>query len=257
MHSTALCDCTLCQLEAKLISFLANKQATTLDLFSSMPHLQRYGSASDLISCLRTSQSTADSDGIFRDLLLLRPMDSEFVESVLILVFLPMLHRTVRMVRQQQQFLMEEDISQQSLATLLYVVCSRAIQIRTSHFAFAIAREFKRSVFAWAYHESIRTSSPYCTNLEALEAMQAENTFESYAQLRHFIHKCVTKRLISQSELDLLIQFKLDGTSGRELAALNGSSPNAVRQRFKRLLAKLKQIGSRGTRGIPSEYPWK
>jgi len=46
--------------------------------------------------------------------------------------------------------------------------------------------------------------------------------------------------MLADSELDLLIEFKLDGNTGEELAALNGSSSNAVRQRFKRLLAKLR-----------------
>ena len=52
----------------------------------------------------------------------------------------------------------------------------------------------------------------------------------------------MTKGMLTDSELDLLIQFKLDGNTGEELAALNGSSSNAVRQRFKRLLAKLRRL---------------
>jgi hypothetical protein len=48
--------------------------------------------------------------------------------------------------------------------------------------------------------------------------------------------------LLTDSEIDLLIQFKMDGNSGVELAALNGSSSNAVRQRFKRLLSKLRRL---------------
>jgi len=77
---------------------------------------------------------------------------------------------------------------------------------------------------------------------EASVFIELEDSFERYALLRHFLHRCLTKGVLADAELDLLIQFKLDGNSGEELAALNGSSSNAVRQRFKRLLAKLRRL---------------
>jgi hypothetical protein len=52
----------------------------------------------------------------------------------------------------------------------------------------------------------------------------------------------VTKGLLTDSELDLLIQFKLDGNNGEKLGETNGTSSNAVRQRLKRLLTKLRRL---------------
>jgi hypothetical protein len=71
----------------------------------------------------------------------------------------------------------------------------------------------------------------------------ADEPFERYAQLRHFLHRCATRGDLAPSELDLLIQFKLEGSNGDMPHASNGnSSSNAARQKFKRLLAKLRRL---------------
>jgi DNA-directed RNA polymerase specialized sigma24 family protein len=50
------------------------------------------------------------------------------------------------------------------------------------------------------------------------------------------------KGLLNDMELDLLIQLKLDGNTGEEIAESNSITSNAVRQRMKRLLAKLRRL---------------
>ena len=72
----------------------------------------------------------------------------------------------------------------------------------------------------------------------------AEEPFERYASLRHFLHRCVTRDLLTNAELDLLIQFNLNETNGEEFADSNGTSSNAVRQKLKRLFAKLRRLAS-------------
>lgn len=64
---------------------------------------------------------------------------------------------------------------------------------------------------------------------------------ERHAVLRHFLHRCIAKGLLGDAELDLLIQMKLDGNTGEEIAESNSTTSNAVRQRMKRLLAKLRR----------------
>jgi len=113
---------------------------------------------------------------------------------------------------------------------------------RQSHFAFAISRAVKRQVFEWANRECGPNGVMNHGNGELLSALTVEEPFERYALLRHFLHRCVTKGLLSDSELDLLIQFKLDGNNGEELGKSNGTSSNAVRQRLKRLLTKLRRL---------------
>jgi DNA-directed RNA polymerase specialized sigma24 family protein len=65
---------------------------------------------------------------------------------------------------------------------------------------------------------------------------------ERHAALRHFLYRCVTNGLLADGELDLLVQIKLDGNTGDEIAESCGLTSNAVRQRMKRLLAKLRRI---------------
>jgi hypothetical protein len=72
-----------------------------------------------------------------------------------------------------------------------------------------------------------------------------EELFERHAVLRHFLHRCLAKGLLADDELDLLLQFKLDGDRGEDLGGSEGISANAFRQRAKRLLGKLRRLAQR------------
>ena len=172
----------------------------------------------------------------------LAQLNSSFTESVLVVAFLPMLHGTVRRVFRQQPGLDPDDISQLALSFLLQYLRSHELQARQSHFAFAISRAVKRQVFEWANRESGTSGVTEHYDGEALTSQTFEEPFERYAFLRHFLHRCVTKGLLTDSELNLLIDLKLNGTNGEEFADFNGTSSNAVRQRLKRLLAKLRRL---------------
>ena len=237
------CHCTLCVTEARLLSELTRVDSHSVnDLLSAYPALLEHSTIEGLLSHLRTSPADAANDNLFREIFSLREMNPVFAESLLVLVFLPMLHRAVRLINRQQESLAEEDIAQQVLVFFLQFLASPEMETRRSHFAFAIAREVKRHIFEWAKRESTKAALLDHSDAEASIFIELEDSFEQYALLRHFLHRCLTKGLLADSELDLLIQFKLDGNTGEELAALNGSSSNAVRQRFKRLLAKLRRL---------------
>lgn len=237
------CHCTLCDIEAQLLSELTRLDSPFENgLLSICPALLRHSTINNLLSHLRTSPADAANDDLFREIFALREMNPAFAESLLILVFLPMLHRAVRLISRQQESLSEEDIAQQVLFFFLEFLASPDMATRRSYFAFAIAREVKRHIFEWAKRESTKTALLDHADCEASVFIELENSFEQYVLLRHFLHRCLTKGMLADYELDLLIQFKLDGNTGQELAALNGSSSNAVRQRFKRLLAKLRRL---------------
>jgi DNA-directed RNA polymerase specialized sigma24 family protein len=51
----------------------------------------------------------------------------------------------------------------------------------------------------------------------------------------------VANELLADGELNLLVQINLDGNTGDEVAEANCLTSNAVRQRMKRLLAKLRR----------------
>lgn len=237
------CHCTLCDTEAQLLSELTRLDSRFVsELLSACPALVEHSTIKGLLAHLRTSRADAANDNLFREIFSLRETNPAFAESLLVLVFLPMLHRAVRLIARQQESLAEEDIAQQVLFFFLEFLVSPEMQTRRSHFAFAIAREVKRHIFEWAKRESRRVALLDHADNEASVFIELEDSFERYALLRHFLHRCLTKGLLADSELELLIEFKLDGNSGKELAALNGSSSNAVRQRSKRLLAKLRRL---------------
>ena len=68
------------------------------------------------------------------------------------------------------------------------------------------------------------------------------SSLERLAQLRHFLRRCVSRGMLTEAELHSLVESKLNGGNAGELGALDGISPNAVRQKLKRLLAKLRRL---------------
>ena len=140
------CGCPLCIIENQLLAEVSCAHDCTIqEWFSAFPSLRQYSSAQGLLSYLRTTTADARSDEIFMELFKLRWVHNEFAENILILMFLPVLHQTVRLVSKQQQALAEDDIAQQSLSCLVELLHSPQMQKRTSHFAFAISRGVRRN----------------------------------------------------------------------------------------------------------------
>jgi hypothetical protein len=164
------------------------------------------------------------------------------VEGLLVLTFLPVLHRTVRLVATRQLGLLPEDIAQEALSFFLGFLHSDELRNRRSHFAFAISRELKRHIFTWARRESRKAAALDDLNGETLTALNVHFPFERLTQLRHLLHRAVTKGMLTSAELNMLLEFKLNGGTGSGPGGFNGTSPNAVRQKLKRLLAKLRRL---------------
>ncbi len=241
MPQGTACDCTLCHIEIRLLESVAVAEGGTLaDLAESNQRLP-YLSITDLLLLLRASPADARSDELLRELFKMLAARPAFTESLLVLAFVPMLHRTVRRVLRYQPALAEEDITQQALTFLLQTLRSEEMQARRSHFAFAISRAVKRQLFVWAGREGTNDAL-LDRDVDRLLRFALVEPFERYAQLRHFLHRRVTRGDLTEAELDLLIQFKLEGTNGEHFECTNGNVSNAIRQRLKRLLAKLRRF---------------
>jgi hypothetical protein len=236
------CGCTLCGIETRLLSDLSSTEADFGGLFSEFDTLRHYSSVPNLLADLKTSPADLRSDVLLSELLAARSLDGAFVESILVLAFLPMLHGTVRRVARQQPGLAQEDIAQQALSFLLRYLGSGDLRSRESHFAFAISRSVKRELFEWASRESGKTGFENHDDGKTFAALAVEDSFERCVVLRHFLHRCVTKGRLTEAEINLLVDFKLNGTNGKEFADFNGSSSNALRQKLKRLVAKLRRL---------------
>lgn len=252
MSVRSSCACLLCRVEAQLLAELNSSSGIPPSwLMNPSNRLLRFPSVPVLLEELKSSGADARSDELLRELLAIHAADPRPLERLLILAFLPVLHRTARKVAKHQPALSPDDIAQQALRTILEVVHSAQLQSRMSHFAFAISRAIKRQMFAWAQREGSIDGRRVEVNGDCLEAT-AEDSFERYAVLRHFLHRCVTKGLLTDTELDLLIRFKLEGNHGDlGIADADVNCSNAVRQRLKRLLAKLRCLARQRRGGRP------
>jgi DNA-directed RNA polymerase specialized sigma24 family protein len=238
------CRCLLCQIEIELTKELRSSLRSYQTLLGSKANvLSGFDSPFGVLAYLRTAKAGPASDALLRDLLAARSIEPQFVEALLIVAFVPVLHATVRRIATQQAQLARPDIVQQALSIFLELLRSEPMRNRQSHLAFALTRALKRHLFEWAAREGavLEAAGQYA---DCCESTDDDEVIERNASLRHFLRRCFARGLLNDSELNLLFQVKLDGNSGEEVALSNAISSNAVRQRMKRLLAKLRRIAS-------------
>lgn len=243
MTCGSTCRCLLCRIEQQLADELASR-ATEFDMLLSTTTngLRNFASSFHLLSHLKATHADTSSDELYRDLLACRGASPQLVESLMILAFIPVLHGTIRRVAKNNSHIARADITQQALNVFLQVLRSAQITGRQSHFVFAITRSLKRQLFEWAGREGSVHGPVNKDEISHASNLTYDESMERHALLRHFLHHCVTNRLLADGELDFLVQIKLDGNTGDEIAGLHSVSSNAVRQRMKRLLAKLRRI---------------
>jgi hypothetical protein len=185
-----------------------------------------------------SGEKEATKDRILRELLGnaghngFRPI----ARQLLLVAFIPMLHRLARQVRIRCPALSPDDVTQHLVTALLECCNSSELLSRDSHFAFAIARLVRRNAFLWAARES-RAAANDSESQEIFERSaqyQGTGTIERSAALGHFLYRCEQRRVLSQHDLALLVALKLDDGQGIEPS-------NAVRQRMKRILRKLRK----------------
>lgn len=174
------------------------------------------------------------------------PTDGEgaALRDLLLLAFIPMLHSTSRRVAVRYPSLSTDDIAQHAIATLLETLGSAEFCARSSHVAFAISRMLKRNTFEWAEREcrSPVSGTSSKTFSEAPPTCETPEPIERTVLLRHFLHRCQQRGLLTGEDLGLLVQFKLDATRDRRPSRPAAVYSNALRQRMKRLLGKLRRI---------------
>jgi DNA-directed RNA polymerase specialized sigma24 family protein len=236
------CRCLLCRIEKQLADDLASSIVAYDAIRRSAANgLREFASPFLLLSHLKATQAGPSSDELFRELLAARVLEPQFVEAFMIVAFVPVLHGTIRRIAKQQTRLTRADITQQALSVFLQVLRSDQIEKRQSHFAFAISRAVKRLLFEWAGREGA-VHGPATEEKQQEPPPLDDDFMERHAVLRHFLHRCIAKGLLGDAEIDLLIQIKLDGNTGEQVAESNSTTSNAVRQRMKRLLAKLRRL---------------
>jgi DNA-directed RNA polymerase specialized sigma24 family protein len=262
MMTASCCDCLICRLEASLIAELSDGHSDEdFRLFAVLsPILSGFPDALELVRKLQDHENhgqNPSSDAILLDLLG-RGNDPQFRpmwQRLLLLVFVPTVHRTTSQIVTAFPSLTRDDTAQYLFAALLEFLHSKDLRSRRSHLGFTIARKIRRSAFRWAIRESHRSPRDETDrkSVAALETHRSDHDPYANILLRQFLDNCQRRGWLSTGERDLLTQFKLDGVSCTELARRNGHSAIAIRHRIQRLLDRLRRIAQTSERGTPQQ----
>jgi DNA-directed RNA polymerase specialized sigma24 family protein len=254
MMTGSNCDCLVCRLEKSLIAELGNETPSQECVRIAAPRsvLSRFPSPLDLVRELHAPDDPTDSTSA--DPLLIELLKQNHAapppsvwQRILLLVFIPTIHRTASQVRMVFPSLGRDDTSQHVVTVFLEFLGSAEVQARHSHLAFTIARKLRRQAFRWAIRETRcappeeveRDAAPEIGNARAEEPLYAE------VVLDEFLDNCQRMGWLSIEERQLLVRFKLDGVTCREIAGRNGHSAAAVRHRIQRLLDRLRRLAHR------------
>jgi hypothetical protein len=248
--NTARCTCGLCAIERSIATDLGSPESQTRfrSIADKNEILVRYSSVADLVTYLQALRSEADSDQlsdrIYRELLLARwPPGDDLPHQIFLLALMPALHAGVRQVSASYPSLARDDLVQQAVIALLSFFHSNDWTGRKSHFAFAATRKIKRGLFLWARNEF--RAAPEFAERQLRGTMpvliSAEESFERAATLRNFLRLCHEQGYLDTEELNLLVDLKLEGTFLVENGRSVRGGSNAIRQKAKRLLNRLRQ----------------
>ena len=248
MRTRSACHCLLCQLEAHLKRQLGEacsevefaNAASSGSLLSGFPNALAL--TAHLRSCRSNGNGTHPADAILLELLHLHQTSGSgtLLRDVLLLAFIPVLHTARRQVAQRYPQLSAEDILQHLVASLLETLGSPKLLTRDSHLAFAISRMAKRTTFDWARRQA---RVPGNTDhdeplLGSSDEPGIPEPLERAVLLRHFLSRCQREGLLTGADIELLVHVKLEGHLGEQ----RGQYSNALRQKIKRLLAKLREV---------------
>jgi hypothetical protein len=257
MKTRCACRCLLCQLEAHLKKQLDQEVPEYQKLAGSSSPLSAFPTVLTLAAHLRTCRSARDgthpADGVLLELLHATDGTRPLARDVLLLAFIPALHSASRQIALRYPQLSADDIAQHLVASLLEVLGSSELLLRSSHLPFVISRMVKRHGFDWAEREARSPSNgegnaPFP---DIPEATGVPEPFERAALLRHFLFRCEREGLLTAPDLDLLVEIKLEEKTGQE--PRRSIYSNALRQRIKRLLQKLRHAAQTPNRAARDE----
>jgi hypothetical protein len=171
--------------------------------------------------------------------------DSEVMHSVLVLAFAPTIHRTYREVRAWFRELEPEDIAQQVLTFFLELVASATVENLIALLPIALARSLRKNSFRWAEKEK-RALLKRQANMQAdtkNEEPAVQDQFETVFVLNDFLGYCCQIGVLSRFERELLIRFKVDGFSAKEIQDRHTAlSERAVLIRVHRIMQRLQDV---------------
>lgn len=253
MRENMNCRCHICRVERHL--FTAVEEFPGADSFrklaASSPALTMFANARALISHLHAQKrgeyrSPSPSEVLGAVIQAGRDTgDPEMSQSVLVLAFIPTIHRTYREVRAWFQEISTEDIAQQTFLLFLELAASSGAGLFGGQLSFAIARSLHRNTLRWARREQLMLFEEDRFREEQRNTTEPSEvaSFEPVSLLEDFLDFCVRREIISAFERALLLKIKVDGLIAKEAADRHSVlSPKAVHVRIQRIMKKLQEV---------------
>ena len=252
MRENLRCNCHICRVERHL--FTAVEQFPGPDRFRKIttisPVLATFSDARTLIGHLHAQKrgeyrSPSPSQVLRAIIEAGRDIgDPEMSQSVLVLAFMPTIHRTYREIRAWFQELSTEDIAQQTFLLFLELATSTAAGLLGGQLSFALARSLHRNTLRWARKEQLMLFEEDRFREEQQRAAEPSEDayFEPASLLEDFLDYCVREEIVSAFERSLLLKIKVDGFVAKEAADTHTVlSPKAVHMRIQRIMKKLQE----------------
>lgn len=256
------CCCTVCQVERSLLNSLSTQIARThfQALARNYPILNHFDSPADVIAQLHEHERVELVNHKAWNGILHALVDSiaggtaeEIGQQLLLLAFMPAIHRTYAEVCQRFPALGAEDIAQQASLVFLEATRSPFVVSQNGYLPVALAKEFRRRLFRWAIGE-LRQSLPLEEIAENIPVTHAHN-FEQGVVLEQLLSKARRMGILSDRQCELVRKFHCEGFHPQELReSEDGPSAIALYRRIQRAVHRLRGIGVTGS-SVASSIP--
>jgi DNA-directed RNA polymerase specialized sigma24 family protein len=264
MRDNFQCNCHICKIERHLIVSLSQPPHSDefLRFVQTSVHLSSFSTALALVEYLHAQRdgvtSVPSASEIVGSLIRASSIDSELElkNSVLVLSFIPMIHRTCREVCAWFREIESEDIAQQILTLFLELVDSASPPQITSHLPIALMRALRRGAFRWAESEKRHAVQRETDKSQDIAEPFRNDTFETMTVLNDFFDHCGRIGILSVFERDLLIRLKVEGFFAKEIIQTHTAlSEKAVHWRVERILQRLqKAANDLGIKNAPLSF---
>ena len=257
------CGCVVCQVERSLLNSLSTQTARTHFQALARNHsiLNHFDSPADVIVQLHEHERTEAVNHKAWNGILHALVDSltdrtfeEIGQQLLLLAYMPAIHKVYREACQKFPGMCPEDIAQQAALCFLETARSPEMQILNGHLPAALSRRFRQSLFRWAFGE-LRQSLPLEEIAGNIPETRACNIEEGVV-LEQLLSKAQRMGILSASQCELVRKFHCEGFQPEELReSKDGPSAIALYRRIQRAVHRLRRIGVTGSSRASSIPP--
>ena len=257
------CRCVVCDIERNLLNSLNSQTARTHFQALARNHavLEHFDSPADVIAQLHEHERLEAANHNAWNGILHALVDSiagrtfeEIGQQLLLLAYMPAIHRAYAEVCQQFPALGADDIAQQASLAFLEATRSPYVTSQNGYLPVALAKEFRRRLFRWAIGE-LRQSLPLEEIGDNIPVTHAHN-FEEGVVLEQLLSKAQRIGILSAGQCELVRKFHCEGFQPEELReSKDGPSAIALYRRIQRAVHRLRRIGLTGSPRTSSNPP--